>query len=101
MTPHLYQPEGDPVAHIITAEIIEELGSSLLFLVKSDGEGIFEVDVDNAGKHSAFISGVEAGKQINGYLGPASLVIASCMLDKDQDFDTLYDLDNEPLKLSA
>ena len=102
MTPRLYQPEGDPTPHLITAELVEDLGGGLLFLVLSDGMEIGEVDVDRAGKHSAFISGVGPGEKINnGYLRPASLVIASCMADVDPKFETLYDIYDEPLQPSA
>ena len=99
MTPQLYQPEGDSFAHVITAEVVEDLGGGLLFLVMSDGKQIGEIDVDRAGDHSAFISGVGTGEHINnGYLRPASFVIASYMRDLDPEFKTLYDINNEPLK---
>jgi len=102
MTPQLYQPEGDPSPHVITAEVVEDLGGGLLFLVRSDGKEIGEVDVDRAGDHTAFISGVGPGEHINnGYLRPASFVIASCMLDQDPEFKTLYDINDEPLKLAS
>ena len=102
MTPQFYQPEGDPVPHKITAELVSEIGWGLLYLVRSDGEEIGEVDVDIAGEHSAFISGIGPGDKINnGYFKPASLVIGSCLKDRDPDFKTLYDFNNEPLELSS
>jgi hypothetical protein len=99
MQPRYYQPEGDPSAHEITAELVQEEGFGLMFRVAADGEEIGEVDVDLLPDGSGFISGVGPGEKINnGYLNAASLVIASCLKDRDPNFITLYDINDEPLR---
>lgn len=99
MKPLYYQPEGDPVRHELTAEVTLEEGGGLTFIVKSDGEEIGEVDVEVLSDKLAFISGVGPGEKINnGYLGPASLAVLSCMREEFY-FDRLqlFDIDNQPL----
>jgi hypothetical protein len=91
-----HQPEGDPFQHEITAELAQDEGIGLTFVVSSDGEAIGEVDVDILPEGRGFISGVGPGEKINnGYLKPASFVIASCLRDRDPKFSGLYDINDE------
>jgi hypothetical protein len=86
----IYQPEGDLSPHEITADVLEDEGNALTFSVKSDGEAIGEVDVYLSSVEKGFISGVGPGDKINnGYLRPASLVIAACMQNRDFRFTKL------------
>jgi len=100
MEPLLYKPEGDPLTHEITAELVSEEGTGLIFLVRSDGEAIGEVDVEMRSEElMGYVSGVGPGEKINnGYLRPASFVILSCLTDRNPLFERLYDVDNEPLE---
>jgi hypothetical protein len=97
MEPQFYQPEGDPSVHEITAEIVQEEGSGLIFEVRSDGETIGEVDVDLLSSELGFVTGVGPGEKINnGYLRPASFVIASCLADRHPGVK-LFDINDEPI----
>lgn len=101
MEPLLYQPDGDPFAHVITAELVQEEGSGLIFAVSSDGETIGEVDVDLVSPETGFVSGVGPGEKINnGYLRPASFAIAACLGERNPDFRMLYDFNDEPITLT-
>lgn len=98
MEPLLYQPDGDPLAHEITAEIIEEEdnGSALIFLVKSDGERVGEVDVWILNNGEGFISGVSEEEKINnGYLRPASLAITACLREINPAFKDLVSTEDQ------
>lgn len=98
MEPLKYQPEGDPVSHEITAEVIGEEGCGMTFLVRSDGAEIGEVDVELLADASGFVSGVGPGEKINnGYLRPASFAIASCLKERNPAFRELYDLNDQLL----
>jgi hypothetical protein len=98
MEPLLYQPDGDPIPHEITAEVIEEEagGSALIFSVKSDGEKIGEVDVWLQGNGEGFISGVSEEEKINnGYLRPAAFVIAACLHERNPAFKNFIQTENQ------
>jgi hypothetical protein len=97
--PLLYQPEGDPIVHQISAELALHEGMGLTFKIRSDGEEIGEIDVELASDEIGFISGNGPGEAINnGYLTPASLAVLSC-LREDHCFDRiqLFDIDDQPL----
>jgi len=94
----LYQPEGDPIPHEVTAEVADEDGSGLIFRIRSDGEEIGEVDVELLSHETGFVSGVGPGERINnGYLAPATLAIQACLEGKYPKFRNLFDIDNELL----
>lgn len=101
MEPLIYQPEGDTVPHEITAEIRDADDNGLIFVVRSDGEEIGEVDVELLHEDFGFVTGVGPGEKINnGYLRPASMAIAECLLEGHPKFQ-LYDLNNEPITPAA
>jgi hypothetical protein len=97
MEPLHYQPEGDPIAHQITAELVLDEESALTFRVMSDGEEIGEVDVQLISDKLAFVSGVGIGEKINnGYLVPASLAVRACLReDYFSDRLELFDIDDQ------
>ncbi len=95
MEPIKFQPAGETSSHLITAEVAEAENSWITFLIKSDGEGIGDVDIQLISDGSGFICGVGPGERINnGYLSPASLAIAEYMRDGNPDF-ILFDIEDE------
>lgn len=99
MEPLHYQPEGDPIAHQITAELAMHEGTGLTFRVRSDGEEIGELDVELISDKLGFLSGVGQGEKLNnGYLGPASLAVLACMREDYYFFHLqLFDIEDQPL----
>jgi hypothetical protein len=96
MQPVFYQPEGDPFPHLITAEILDEDPHGAVFLVRSDGEELGEVDIDLLCDERGFVSAVGPGEKINnGYLRPACFAIVNCLAEREKDFEGLYSLDDE------
>lgn len=101
MEPLHYQPEGDPIAHQITAEQVLVEGNGRNFKIRSDGEEIGDIDVELASDELGFITGIgprERKRINNGYLGPASLAVLAC-LREDHNFDRLklFDIEDQPL----
>lgn len=91
-----YQPDGETVAHEITAEILTEDRNGAVFNVRSDGEVIGEVDVDLLSKTAGFVSAVGPGEKINnGYLRPACFAIVACIAEHHPDFKGIYSIDDE------
>lgn len=96
MEPLLYQPEGEPFPHQITADVILEGDGGLTFIIRSDGEDIGEVDVEMPHADWGFVSGVSPGEKINnGYLRPATLAIAACLYERNHEFRELFDVNDE------
>lgn len=97
MEPIHYQPEGDPISHSITAEVVAIDGIGLTFRIRSDGEEIGEIDLEELPSQVAFISGVGPGEKINnGYLKPASQAVKACLGEDLSHKNTIvFDFDNE------
>lgn len=97
MEPIKFQPESDPISHSITAELIAIDGIGLTFRIRSDGEDIGEIDLEELPNQIAFISGVGPGEKINnGYLRPASQAVKACLREDLSHTNTVvFDINNE------